>query len=789
MATTYTQPHAQGPREDYPLIIGQGHYVDDLKPPAGRPAVLYAAFARSIYAHAVIEQINLDSVRSLEGVFAAHTGEELVQDKPALDVMPMKDLKKSPRKAMAIGRVRYVGDPLAVILADTRYGAQDASDALEVDYSPLPTVVDPEEALLPEAPLLYEELGTNQAYSASAHYGDIESAFTQAEHTISLRLVNQRLAPSSIEPRACMIDFDPQTGELQAWVSSQSVYRMRDLLAQYLGLDRKQVHVHNANVGGAFGVKNGSLGEELVIAQLAMRYGRPIKWIEGRTENLQAQAQGRGQISYVEAAFQNNGRLLGLKVRSIAEIGAYLTTITAMIPLRSATFLCGPYTVQAVESHIVGVYNNKATSTAYRGAGRPEAAYILERVMDRISQELQLDPVEVRRRNLLAPDVFPYKTPTGVTYDSGNYQLALDKALALADYDGWRVKQQARRATPTQASKLIGIGLATFIELSGDAINPPPGAPREAATVRIQHDGTILVQSGTAHNGQGHFTIFAQIAANILSVPLDAVEVRMNDSALPAFSVGTFSSRITQVSGSAVELAAQAVREKALHVAAHLLEVAPDDLVIEEGQVKVRGVPSRALPLAELARMVEEQPTLIAHEEPNPVNNVAIEGLAAWRDFAPAGASYASGTHIAVVEVERETGITDILSYIAVDDCGKILNHELVEAQLHGGLAQGIGQALNEEVIYDREGQLLSSTFMDYAMPTAEQLPNFITDMVESPSPTNPLGAKGAGEAGCVGGPPAIVNAILDALTPFGVKELDMPLTPERVWQAIHSER
>ena len=787
MAIDHLQQHSsQRPREDYPLITGHGHYVDDLKPPIGRPAVLYAAFARSIYSHAIIEHIHLNSVRSLEGVFAAHTGEELVQQKPSLDVLPMKDLKKADRKPMAIGKSRYVGDPLAVILADTRYMAEDASEALEVDYTPLPAVVDPEAALSRDAPLLYEQLGTNQAFSVTTQYGDIQSAFAQADHTINLRLVNQRLAPSSIEPRACMIDFDPQTGELHAWVSSQSVYRMRELLAHFLDLEREHVHVHNAHVGGAFGVKNGSLGEELVVALLAMRYGRPIKWIEGRTENLQAQAQGRGQISYVEAAFQHNGRLLGLKVRSIAEMGAYLTSITAMLPLRSPTFLCGPYTVQAVESHVVGVYTNKATSTAYRGAGRPEAAYILERVIDRIAYELQLDPVEVRRRNFLSPDVFPYKTATGVTYDSGNYQLALDKALALADYDGWRAKQQVRRAA--NDSKLLGIGLATFIELSGDTVNPPTNAPHEAATVRIQRDGTILVQSGTSHNGQGHFTIFAQIAAAIFNVPPDAVEVQMNDTALPAFSVGTFSSRITQIGGSAVALAAEAVREKALQVAAHALEVAPDDLVLQEGQVKVRGVPTRTIPLAELARMVEEHPTLIAHEGPNPVNGVPIEGLAAWRDFTPSGASYASGTHLAVVEVERETGYVSILTYIAVDDCGKVINHQLVEAQLHGGLAQGIGQALFEEVVYSQEGQLLSSTFMDYAMPKAEHLPTFITDMVETPSPTNPLGAKGAGEAGCVGGPPAIVNAVLDALAPLGIRELDMPLTSERVWQAIQKD-
>ncbi len=772
-------------REDIPLITGRGQYVDDLKPPAGRPPALHLAFTRSMYGHATIQNIDLTAARALAGVTAVYTGVELIDHMPAVDVLPVKDMNNSQRRPMAEHKVRYVGDPVACVLAESAYIAMDASTLVEVDYAPLPAVTDPEAALAPDAPLLYEAFGSNRAFFVPATYGNIEEAFAKADHTVSLRLVNQRLAPSSIEPRGCLFDFDPATGQLSGWVSTQSVYRVRDMLAKMLGIDSKRVRVYNADVGGAFGAKNGSLGEEIIAASLAMKYGRPIKWMEDRSENLQAQIQGRGQIAYVEAAFQHDGQLLGLKVRIVADIGAYLSLFSAFLPVRVVSFLNGPYRVQAIESQVIGVYTNKANTAAYRGAGRPEGTYILERVMNRIAHELQLDPVEVRRRNLLTPDAFPYKTITGVTYDSGNYQFALDKALALADYAGWRDKQRIRREH--HDTNLLGIGLATFNELSGNSFATAPGAPREAATVRIQQDGKILVQSGSAHNGQGHFTTFAQIAAQALAVPFDKVDVQMNDSALPAFSQGTIGSRMTQVGGSAVLLASEAVREKALQVAAHVLEASPNDLSMEQGQVSVRGVPTRTIGLGELARLVEEQPDLIPHEGPNPYNNTPIEGLAAWRDFDPPGPSYASGTHVAVVEIESDTGEVTILTYVAVDDCGHIINHYLADGQLHGSLAQGVSQALYEEVVYDEDGQLLTSTFMDYAMPIAGQIPTFITGLVETPSPTNPLGAKGIGESGCVGAPPTIVNAVLDALAPLGVKSIDMPLKPEKVWALIHS--
>ncbi|MGI9059625.1 MAG: xanthine dehydrogenase family protein molybdopterin-binding subunit [Ktedonobacteraceae bacterium] len=772
-------------REDYGSITGHSRYVDDRRPLPGRKPVLHMVVVRSVYAHAQITKIQLDAARALPGVIAAFEGAELVGGMPTLDTIPVAGLRKPERRPLAVGRVRYVGDPVAVILAESLSSAEDALDLVDIDYNVLPAVTDAEAALEADAPRLYDELDSNVAFTQHTSGGDIDAAFAHADRTIHLRLVNQRLAPSSLEPRACLFDFDASSGELSAWLSTQSVFRARDTLATYLGIERNRIHIYNADVGGAFGAKSNFLGEEIIAALLAVKFRRPVKWIEQRNENLQAQSQGRGQINYVEAAFQNDGTLLGLRVRSVADLGAFLTYATAMVPGRTPSMLCGPYRVQAIESQMIGVFTNKVTTAPYRGAGRPEATYILERTMDRIAHELGLDPAEVRLRNFIAPQAFPHTTVTGIVYDSGNYLAGLELALALGNYADWRMKQQQYRATAN--TKLLGIGLASFIELSGDAVPPRGSTAHEAATVRIRRDGTVLIQSGVAHNGQGHFTAFAQIAATVMNMSAEQIEVRMNNSDLPGYSIGTYSSRITQMAGSAVYLATEAVKEKALQLASHVLEAAPADLMIEHGQVVVRGTPTRAVSLGKLALMVEEQPELIAREAPNPANGTPIEGLAAWHDFSAPGATYSSGTHLAVVEIDPETGEIHVQKYVAVDDCGRVLNHYLVEAQIHGSLAQGISQALYEEVIYDAEGQILSGSLMDYAMPNAGMVPDFVTDFVETPSPYNPLGAKGAGESGCIGAPPAIVNAVLDALAPLGIKTIDMPLRPEKIWTLMQA--
>jgi carbon-monoxide dehydrogenase large subunit len=775
-------------REDIALITGHGRYVDDLKAPKGRPAVLHMVVVRSPHAHAEIKEIQLAAARALPGVIEAFAGEELVRDMRPIEPAPMPGLKKPERRPLAVGRARYMGDPVAVVLAENIYVAMDAAELIEVEYEPLPAVSDPEAALTPDAPHLYNELGTNVAFINAVSGGDIGAAFEHADRVVQLRLVNQRLAPSSMEPRACMFDFDPATGELSAWLSSQAIYRARDTLAGFLGIERSRIRVYNADVGGGFGSKTSFVGEEIIAAALAVRYGRPVKWIETRSENLQAQTQGRGQVNYIEAAFKNDGRLLGLKVHTIADLGGFLASFTAMVPNGTPYLLTGAYQVQAVDSQVVGAFTNKVPTAAYRGAGRPEATYILERTMDRIAGELGLDPAEVRQRNFIPADAFPYTTAMGMQYESGNYQAGLKRLLELGDYTGWRAKQREQREAGS--SRMLGIGLSTFIENAGGPMGPVrPGIPQEAATVRIRRDGTALVQSGVATNGQGHFTLFAQIAATTLHIPAEKVEVRMNDSALPAFGIGTFGSRTTQSSGSAVLLATEAVREKALQVAARVLEAAPNDLVMEDGHVMVRGVPSRAVALSELARLVEEQPDLVEHEPPNPVNAAPIEGLAAWRDFVPPNATFSSGAHMAVVEVDTETGEAHLLTYVAVDDCGRVINSYLAEAQVHGGLAQGIGQALYEEVVYDQDGQLLTSTLMDYALPNAEEVPAFVTDLLETPSPRNPLGAKGVGEAGTIAAPPAVVNAVLDALAPLQIKNIDMSLKPEKIWTLVQAAR
>ncbi len=770
-------------REDRGLITGRTKFVDDIRLAGERLDTLHMLVVRSPYGHARIDRIDTEAARQAPGVVAVVTGKELVGKLKPLEGLRLPGMQVAPRLPLAVDKVRYVGDPVAVVLAESRYLGADARDLVDVEYTPLPAVTDVEAAASEDAPLLYEEFGTNVAFAQKTPYGEVADVFARAQHILSLRLVNQRVAPSSMEPRACYFDYDPRRGELVAWLSSQAVFRVRDLLSRFLDLSPEHVHVYNAAVGGAFGAKNALLGEELIAAWLALTCGRPVKWIEERSENLQAQAQGRGQLNYVEAAFQDDGCLLGLKIRTLADIGAFVVGVSAMMPTRTPTLACGPYRVEAIESDVTCLYTNKPPSTPYRGAGRPEATYILERVMDGIARELKLDPAEVRRRNFIPPDAFPYQTVTGMPYDSGDYPALLARLLALGEYERWRERQRERRTRG--GTRLLGLGLSTFNEVSGDGRLMSPNAQREAAVVRVRSDGTLLVQSGVAHNGQGHFTLFAQIAAGIFGLPVERVEVEMNNADLPVYSIGTFGSRVTQVGASVVLLAARAVREKTMQVAARVLEAAPADLELIDAQVHVRGVPGRSIALGDLARRVEESPALLAEIEDEPTYTRGIEGLAAWRDFAPEGPAFSAGAHLAVVEVDSETGDIEVLRYIAVDDCGRVLNRELAEMQLHGALAQGFGQALFEETLYDQEGQVLSGSLLDYALPLAKELPGFTSDFIETPSPTNPLSVKGIGESGTIGAPPALVNAVLDALAPLGITSIDMPLTRERVWRLL----
>ena len=498
---------------------------------------------------------------------------------------------------MAIGQARYVGDPLAVIL-ENQYSADDALQWVDVDSTIRCHVTDPEEALAADAPLLYQEFRDESRHISIRPVVAISRPRSRRPSDHSLTSGQSASGAQLHRARACMFDYDAESGELSAWLSSQSLSRARMTLSQFLEIDRAKIHVYNAEVGGGFGAKTTFLGEEIVAAALAVRYGRPVKWIENRSENLQAQIHGRGQVNYVEAAVKSDGRLLGLKLRTIGDMGAFLTGMTAGIPIGTTFLLNGPYRIEAIDTQVIGALTNKVPTAAYRGAGRPEATYILERTMDRIAHELHIDPAIVRQRNFIAADAFPYKTVMGLQYETGDYQVGLKRLLELSDYNGWRAKQTQRRTQSQSGQPLLGLGLATFIENSGGGMGPTgPNIPQEAATVRIRRDGTILVQTGVATNGQGHFTAFTQIVATVLQVPVAQVEVQMNDSALPAFSIGTFGSRITQTSGSAILLAAEAVHNKALQVAAHLLEATMQDMIMEDGKVMVQGAPSSCDPV------------------------------------------------------------------------------------------------------------------------------------------------------------------------------------------------
>ncbi len=754
-------------REDYRLTVGQGAFVDDFREINGR-TVLHLLIVRSPYAHAIVKDLHLEAIRALPGIVAVYAGSELASEFSALGTFPLPGLKIPERFPLATNRVRYAGDSVAAILAENQAAGEDAVNLLNatIEYESLPTVSDPEAALEANAPLLYDEFGSNVAFTYDMDTGDVAGAFERADKIVRLRVVNQRIAPASLEPRSSLYDFDPQTGKLNAWLSTQAAYRAKGVLAGQLKIPVENVRVRVADVGGGFGSKTGFNGEELVAAWASKKFGRPVKWVEGRSENFQSQTHGRGQINYIEAAVRKDGKLLGLRVNTVADLGAWLAGATPMVPTGTPRMLNGPYAIEAISTRVVGVFTNKVPTSAYRGAGRPEAAYILERTMQRIAAELNLDPVQVRMLNFIPPEAFPYKALTGVQYDSGNYAAGLNKAVELLDYDYWKSEQQSRRAQ--NSPRQIGIGFATYLETAG---GPGMAGPQEAATVLVNDDGSVTVLSGVATNGQGHYTAFAQVAAGILGLPIEKVEVQMGDTDLPAYGIGTFGSRTTPVAASAVFKATEAVRNRLLQGAARLLEASESDLELDDGKVSVRGVPSSSVDFA-----------TIAQAEPDKL-------ISERRDFNPAGPTFPSGAHIAILEVDTETGDIAILKYVAVDDCGRVLNELLADGQVHGSLAQGISQALYEEIVYDDNGQLLSATLMDYTLPTAEQLPEFVTGLIETPSPLNPLGAKGVGESGCTGAPPAIVNAALDALAPLGVTELDMPLRPERLWQAISAAR
>jgi carbon-monoxide dehydrogenase large subunit len=638
--------------------------------------------------------------------------------------------------------------------------------------------MDVEKAIEEGAPLLYEQFGTNVALSTKPSTEDIDKVFEQTKAdggvVVKGRLVNQRLAPTAIETRGVVADFNKGSRSLTLWSSSQIPHILRYILAATVGLPQHQVRVIVPEVGGAFGSKLNIYPEELVIAYASMKLGRPIKWIEDRSEALAATIHGRDQVDYFEIAATKEGKVTGLKVYAILDMGSYCQLFTStMVLFFMFPVICGAYDIPVLHTSTDMVFTNKASTDAYRGAGRPEAAYLIERAMDMVARELGKDPAEVRRLNFIRPDQFPYKSASGNVYDSGNYEAALDKALALADYQNMRAEQARKRAE----GKLVGIGFSTYIEAC--AIGPKGTAPvglYESARVRVEDSGTVMVYTGSSPHGQGGETTFSQIVAEEFGIPIENIVVMHGDTDSTPEGRNTYGSRSTAIGGSAVYTAAQRLKEKMKQISSHMLEASASDVTMEDGKFFVAGSPQKSVSFAEVAATANLSNTLAPGIEPG------LETTAFWE---PEACTFPFGTHICMVEVDKDTGVAEIKRYIAVDDCGRQINPMLVEGQIHGGIAQGIGQAMIEGVAYTEDGQLLTATLTDYALPIAPELPSFETDSTVTPSPVNPLGVKGVGEAGTIGSTPAVANAIIDAL---GVEHIDMPYTSEKLWKVIHQQ-
>lgn len=772
MATTKLIGERVKRKEDPRLITGTSQYVDDIK----LPNTHYVAFLRSIYAHAKINSIDVEEARKLPGVVAVLTGDDI---KGVLKPMPcaggVPGMHAPEHYPLTSGKVRFVGEAIAAVLATDRYVARDALDLINVDYDPLPAVVDMEKALEKDAPLLYEEFGENKAFTWNLSGGDVAKAFQEADRVVKLRLVNHRVAPIPLETRAVLAQYQDHVGEgeLTVWSSTQIPHGIRTQVALQLGLPEHRVRAIAPEVGGGFGCKVDFYGEEVLIPYLAMKFKVPVKWIEGRRENLQATDHGRDQINYIEAAVKNDGTVLGLKVKVLAGMGAYYQLLTPLIPTLTGLMMSGTYKIPNVSMELWGVFTNTMATDAYRGAGRPEATYLLERTMDTIAAELNLDPVEVRMKNFIKSEEFPFKTSTGLVYDSGNYQATLQKALDKAEYKKLREEQKKLRGQ----GKYLGIGISTYVEICAFGPSAATAAGGwESATVRIEPTGTVTVLTGSSPHGQGQETTFAQIVADELGVTMDDVVVQHGDTAIVQYGIGTFGSRATAVGGTAVYMAVQQVKEKAAKFAAHMLKADPKTLVFKDGKVFVEHIPEKSVSLMEVALAAYMAKDLPPNTEP---------GLIATSFYEPSNFTFPFGAHIAVVEIDPETGAIKIRRYIAVDDCGNIINMLTVHGQIHGGIAQGLGQALYEEVVYDENGQLITGSFMDYAVPKAHQLPHYELDYTVTPTNVNPLGAKGVGEAGTIGSTPAIVNAVVDAFAHLGVRNIDMPLKPEKIWKVI----
>ena len=757
--------------EDPRLIRGQAQYLDDLV----LAGMVYGWVVRSPHAHARVVRIDVSRATKHPGVHAVFTARDLpgaLRPKPPILIPP--NAKVPGRLPLASDRVRFVGDPVAFVVATDRATARDGAELVEVEYDPLPPAVDPEDAIGAGAPQLWDEAPGNVACEVAWSSGDVDGAFKEPHRVVRRRTVNQRVAGLPLETRGAIALW--QAGALTFWQSTQGVHKTRALLAETLDVPEHAIRVIAPEVGGGFGVKFGLYDEDILTAFAARRLGRPVKWVETRNESMLATQHGRGQTHTAELAVGRDGTFLGLRVTGLGDLGAHIEGFTCLPPILCGRLVTGAYRIPAASYAVKGVFTNKTPSGPYRGAGRPEAAFIIERLVDLAARELGMDPVAIRRMNFVRDSDFPWKSPSGLTYDSGRYALTLDRALKMLDYAQFREAQaQARKA-----ERHLGVGFSTFVETASTGPSRTGAlAGHEYGAVRVEASGRVTVLTGTSPHGQGTATTFAQIVADELGVTPDDVTVIHGDTGAVSHGFGTGGSRGATVGGTAVLLAAQTVRDKARTIAAHLLEAAEADLEFESGRFSVKGLTERAVTLTEVARAAHRGARIPAGMEP---------GLEATRVYDPPDFTIPFGVYIAVVEVLRETGEVKLLRFIGVDDVGHVLNPMLLEGQLHGGIAQGIAQALWEEIVYDESGQLLSASLMDYAAPKADSLVDFELDRTVTPTPVNPLGAKGVGEAGCVGAPQAVVNAVCDALAGFGVTHVDMPLRPEKLWVLMRKD-
>jgi carbon-monoxide dehydrogenase large subunit len=750
-------------REDPTLIQGQGTYTDDLK----LPGMLHAAFVRSGIAHGTITNVDTSAAKEAPGVVAVYTAEDLgLNDLPNAGP-PVPSPETMRRPILARDKVRFIGEPIAVVVAETRAQAVDAVDMVEVDIDDLPVLVDMTKATDDGAPILFDEAGTNVA--AEAPLG-AEGALDDAEVVMTARYVNQRVAAVPMEPSGAVAAPDPDTGGVRLWAPLQAPHAGQAAVAGSLDLEPAKVRVTVPTVGGGFGARIATYPEQIALAAIALKLDKPIRYVESRWETMLAMQHGRAQVQDVELGAKKDGTITGIRLRVIADCGAYPADATLM-PLLTGLMASGVYSIPKVDFHMKAVVTNTTPIGAYRGAGRPEATALLERAMSQLAHKLDMDPAEIRRKNFIPPEAFPLTTVAGASYDSGEYERALDKVLANAGYDDLRRQQAERRASGD--AKQLGIGLSTYVELTG--------LGSEIGTCIIDENGKVTVSSGTSPQGQGHDTMFAALVSEVLGVPMDDVIVVHSDTAKVPRGMGTMGSRSLQVGGTAVYNATNTVLDKGKQLAASLLEASAEDIDVVPGKgLGVKGSPDANVSWADLAKAAVDVDNLPEGMEP---------GLAAETDFATPDSSYPFGAHISVVEVDTETGFTRLLRHVTVDDSGRILNPLLAEGQIHGGIAQGAAQALFEEISFDSDGNNATGSLVSYAMPSASDLPNYETERTETPSPLNPLGAKGIGESGAIGSTPAIWNAVVDAVSHLGVENIDMPALPERVWQAIEDAK